>query len=174
MSHELLLNEEVYHRFIQKEVPEARRFVWIATADVKDLHVASGKRFVPFVQVLARLVREGVEVRLIHAKEPGPRFRKDFDQYPEFVESDLFEQVLCPRMHMKVMIIDGVVAMVGSANLTGAGMGAKSPRRRNFEAGYLTREASEIGQLMEFYDRFWIGDYCVPCQRRDVCPGPLA
>ncbi|MEZ5430209.1 MAG: hypothetical protein R3F31_03335 [Verrucomicrobiales bacterium] len=47
MSHELLLNEEVYHRFIQKEVPEARRFVWIATADVKDLHVASGKRFVP-------------------------------------------------------------------------------------------------------------------------------
>ncbi|MEZ5430208.1 MAG: phospholipase D-like domain-containing protein [Verrucomicrobiales bacterium] len=63
---------------------------------------------------------------MIHAKEPGPRFRKDFDQYPEFVESDLFEQVLCPRMHMKVMIIDGVVAMVGSANLTGAGMGAKA------------------------------------------------
>lgn len=173
-SRELLLNEEIYHRFVQAEIPEARRFIWIATADLKDLHVKSGRRFVPFLQVLAGRVREGVEVRLIHAKEPGPRFRADFDRYPEFVESDLFEQVLCPRMHMKVVVIDGKVAFVGSANLTGAGMGAKGKNRRNFEAGYLTREGGEIRALMDFYDRFWIGDYCGTCERRDVCPGPLA
>ena len=119
---ELILNEAHYTRLIREEIPEAKRFLWIATADLKDLHVAGpGKRFVPFVSVLATLVRAGVEVRLVHAKEPGPRFRADFDRYPELIESENFERVLCPRMHAKVVIVDGVLAYLGSANLTAAG-----------------------------------------------------
>ena len=31
---------------------------------------------------IAGLLNRGVEVRLIHAKEPGPAFREDFDRYP--------------------------------------------------------------------------------------------
>ncbi|HET6408863.1 MAG TPA: hypothetical protein VFG14_13340, partial [Chthoniobacteraceae bacterium] len=96
---ELILNEEIYTRVIGDLVPQARRFLWIVTADIKDLHVPRGKRAVPFLQVLAELVEEGVAVRLIHAKEPGPRFREDFDRFPVLVESDLFERVLCPRVH---------------------------------------------------------------------------
>ena len=37
------------------------------------------------------------EVRLIHAKEPGPAFREDFDKYT--VLYDRLEQVRCPRVH---------------------------------------------------------------------------
>jgi phosphatidylserine/phosphatidylglycerophosphate/cardiolipin synthase-like enzyme len=48
------------------------------------------------------------------------------------------ERILCPRVHLKSLIIDGRFAYVGSANLTGAGMGAKSDRRRNFESGIIT------------------------------------
>ena len=128
----------------------------------------------PFVGVLAKLVGEGAEVRLIHAKEPGPRFRRDFDRHPELLESDLFERVLCPRMHMKVLIGDGAWAYVGSANLTGAGIGAKGADRRNFEAGFVTEDAETIGELMEFFDSFWVGTYCERCQRRDQCPEPIA
>ena len=172
--HELALNEDVYERFVRSEIPSAERFLWIATADLKDLHVEGSRgRFIPFVSVLADLVRKGVEVRLVHAKEPGPRFRKDFDAYPELYESERFEQVLCPRMHMKCVIIDGKLAYVGSANLTGAGIGAKSPTRRNFEAGFITDEAESIGPLMEFYDALWLGEHCGKCQRRDVCPDPI-
>lgn len=36
----------------------------------------------PFLGVLSDLRGKGVEVRLIHAKEPGPNFREDFDRYP--------------------------------------------------------------------------------------------
>ena len=32
---------------------------------------------VPFLKVLATLIGRGVEIRLIHAKEPGPNFCKD-------------------------------------------------------------------------------------------------
>ena len=60
-------------------------------------------------------------------------------------------------MHMKVVIVDGRFAYVGSANLTGAGLGAKSPTRRNFEAGYTTTHVDEIDRLMEFVDALYLG-----------------
>jgi phosphatidylserine/phosphatidylglycerophosphate/cardiolipin synthase-like enzyme len=170
---ELILNRAHYDRVIAGEVPLAREFVWIATADIKDLHVVRGRRAVPFLAVLASLVNEGVAIRLVHAKEPGPRFREDFDRFPELLRDDLFERVLCPRMHMKAIIIDARLAYIGSANLTGAGIGAKSDRRRNFEAGILTDDPALVQPLMEEFDTLWRGDYCTKCGRRDICPDPI-
>ena len=54
--------------------------LWIGTADIKDLYVEAGKEKKPFLALLAQLIREGVEVRLIHVKEPGPAFPVDFDK----------------------------------------------------------------------------------------------
>ncbi len=171
---ELILNEAHYETLLKEVVPAARKFVWIATADLKDLHVAGPRgKFRPFLGVLADLVESGVEVRLIHAKEPGPRFREDFDRFPVLIESDRFERVLCPRMHAKIVIVDGEAAYVGSANLTGAGIGAKSSLRRNFEAGVLTRDPDTVGELMSYLDTLWIGEHCPKCGRRDVCPDPI-
>lgn len=173
--HDLLLNEEIYQRVILETVPTAQKFLWIATADIKDLHVDAGrKRFKPFVAVLADMVANGIAVRLIHAKEPGPRFRKDFDKHPDLLTSDLFERILCPRMHTKAIIVDGKIAYLGSANLTGAGIGAKSPQRRNFEAGILTDDPAIITPLMDQLDNLYLGEFCLKCQRRDVCPDPIA
>jgi phosphatidylserine/phosphatidylglycerophosphate/cardiolipin synthase-like enzyme len=171
---ELILNRAHYDRVVADVVPQAREFVWIATADIKDLHVAQGRRFVPFLGVLAGLIRDGVAIRLVHAKEPGPRFREDFDRFPELLDADLFERVLCPRMHMKAVIVDARIAYVGSANLTGAGIGAKSDGRRNFEAGVLTDDTALVEPLMEEFDTLWRGDHCLKCGRRDVCPDPIA
>jgi phosphatidylserine/phosphatidylglycerophosphate/cardiolipin synthase-like enzyme len=171
---ELILNRDHYTRLIAEVVPETEEFLWIATADLKDLHVAKGKRFVPFLSVLAELVRRGVYVRLMHSKEPGPRFRKDFDEYPELLHPELFERALCPRLHTKAVIIDGRIAYLGSANMTGAGIGAKNDQRRNFEAGILTDETSLLVPLMEELDALWMGEHCAGCQRRDFCPDPIA
>lgn len=169
----LVINQDTYTAVLQEIVPAAQKLLWLVTADLKDLHVGRGKKFIPFLQVLAEKVREGVEVRLIHAKEPGPRFRADFDRFPELIESDLFSRILCPRMHMKCIIADGRIAYIGSANLTGAGLGAKSDHRRNFEAGIVTEDRETITQMMTFLDTFYLGDHCLKCQRRDVCPDPV-
>lgn len=136
----LVLNEAIHTEVILGRVQQAEKFVWIVTADIKDMHVKMGRKFVPFLRVLNDLVSKGVAIRLIHAKEPGPRFRKDFDLYPELRDSELFERILCPRTHTKAIVVDGEFLFVGSANLTGAGMGGRSKDKRNFEAGMITDE----------------------------------
>ena len=93
-------------------------------ADIKDMYVdAGGREMVPFLEVLDGMVKRGIEVRLIHAKAPGPNWRNDFDRYPTLWTA--MERMLCPRVHFKCIIIDGRKGYFGSANLTGAGMGAK-------------------------------------------------
>lgn len=147
---------------------QAKHSLWIGTADIKDLYVVKGKDEKPFLGILSELIEKGVEVRLIHAKEPGPNFRKDFDRYPSLAK--MLERVLCPRVHFKIIVIDQKICYVGSANLTGAGIGMKSPYRRNFEAGILTNEADLIDDAIEEFDKVWRGSECKKCQRRKLCP----
>lgn len=151
---------------------KAKDTLWIGTADIKDLYVVQGKAEKPFLGVLSDLIGKGVEVRLIHAKEPGPNFREDFDRYPRLVR--MLERVMCPRVHFKLIIIDQAICYVGSANLTGAGMGMKSATRRNFEAGILTDEPSIVDAAIEEFDKVWRGSECKKCQRRDICTDPIA
>ena len=73
---------------------KAKHSLWIGTADIKDLYVQQGKSEKPFLGVLAELISRGVEVRLIHAKEPGPNFRNDFDRYPRLAK--MLERVMFP------------------------------------------------------------------------------
>jgi len=171
--HKLLLNRDIYLELILEQIPQAKQFIWIITADIKDMHVESGRRFVPFLECLAEMVGRGVAVRLIHAKEPGPRFREDFDQYDELVNNELFERILCPRVHTKAIIIDARVAFIGSPNLTGAGMGSKHEDKRNFEAGFLFDEPGPIRELVNWVDQLYLGEHCHSCKRRDYCPDPI-
>lgn len=170
---EMILNEAIYKRIVEEEIPMAEKFLWIVTADIKDMHVVRGKRSVPFLAVLADLVENGVAVRLIHAKEPGPMFRKDFDRYPVLIESDLFERILCPRVHTKAIVIDGKKVFLTSANLTGAGLGAKHADKRNFEAGILSDEKKHIAPIMEWIDELYLGEFCGRCRLKAICPDPL-
>lgn len=141
--------------------------LWIGTADLKDLYVKDGKDVVPFLSVLDKLLKRGVEVRLLHAKEPGENFRADFDKFPELWSH--LERKLCPRVHFKIMIFDCSVAYIGSANLTGAGMGMKGDGNRNFEAGILTDEPSLVDAAANHINSVWLGNHCAKCKRKDFC-----
>ncbi|MCD6392201.1 MAG: phospholipase D family protein [Planctomycetes bacterium] len=117
--------------------------------------------------MLADLVKRKVSIRLIHAKEPGTAFRRDFDKYPVLIKGT--ERILCPRIHFKSVVIDGRFAYTGSANLTGAGMGAKSENRRNFETGIITTDSALIEPIMTQFDNLWMGKHCGACQRKKYC-----
>ena len=164
-------NSDHYKKVLSR-VQSVKHLLWIGTADIKDLYVEIGKEKKPFLALIAMLIRRGVEVRLIHAKEPGPNFREDFDKYP--VLFDRLERVLCPRVHFKMLVFDGKDVYVGSANLTGAGIGMKGADKRNFEAGILTDEPEIVEQSMNQFDEVWMGKHCRTCKRREYCADPIA
>ena len=167
-----LSNRDIYESVICGIVPQAKERLWIATADIKDMYVDTGGRdMVPFLEVLDGMVKRGIEVRLIHAKDPGPNWRDDFDRYPTLWTA--MERMLCPRVHFKCIIVDGVKAYFGSANLTGAGMGAKSVKKRNFENGVLTDVPVLVEPLAEQFDSVWRGEFCRNCGRREHCADPV-
>lgn len=166
--------------------------LWIGTADLKDLYIGtqaaslrqnsgmqaaslrkesaslrSSQKVEPFLAVLDRLLRRGVDIRLLHAKEPGDNFREDFDRYPGLWTR--LERRLCPRVHFKIMIFDCAVAYIGSANLTGAGIGMKGEGNRNFEAGILTDEPALVDAAADHLDSVWQGLHCRSCKRKDFC-----
>ncbi len=170
MSTKFITNRQHYEEVIL-QVAKARKFVWIGTADIKDLHVKHKGNVVSFLSVLNELIKRNVEIRLLHAKEPGINFRKSFDKYPRLW--DIMERQLCPRIHFKHIIIDGKFAYTGSANLTGAGLGMKSENRRNFEAGIITTNPDLVDDIMKQFDEVWIGKFCKTCGRRDFCGDPI-
>ena len=189
------ISDSAHYKEVLSRVLHVKESLWIGTADIKDLYIEDGKTnnvsskrgqkelvlsaerekgratLKPFLEVLAKLIKKGVAVRLIHAKEPGPNFREDFDRFP--ILYDGLERVLCPRVHFKMMIFDGKVAYIGSANLTGAGIGMKADGTRNIEAGILTDEPEIVALAMDQFDEVWIGKHCKNCKRKDFCPDPI-
>ena len=160
-----------HYKEVLSRVLNVKHTLWIGTADIKDLYIEIGNEKKPFLALIAQLIRKGVEVRLIHAKEPGQNFREDFDKYPTLY--DRLERVLCPRVHFKILVFDCKEVYVGSANLTGAGIGMKAETTRNFEAGILTDDPTIVEQAMNQFDEVWMGKHCKKCKRRDFCADPI-
>lgn len=160
-----------HYNLVLSRVAAVKQTLWIGTADIKDLHVKCGNDTIPFLGMLAQLIRKRVEVRLIHAKEPGPNFREDFDRYPVLATG--LERVLCPRVHFKMLVFDCQTVYIGSANLTGAGIGMKGSTTRNFEAGILTDDPNIVGAAISQFDDVWIGSHCQSCNRRKFCGDPI-
>jgi len=165
---EFITDRQIYKKVIQDLVPTAQSFVWIGTADMKDMYVDKRGESVPFLEILSDLVTKRIAVRLLYAKEPGPIFRADFDRYENLFDG--LERMRCPRVHFKMIIVDGHTAFVGSANLTGAGMGAKSNFKRNFESGFILSDDKQLlSQIMNQFDGVWRGEHCSMCQRKEFC-----
>jgi hypothetical protein len=159
-------NEEHYSKVLSL-VKEVKRTLWIGTADIKDLYVKQGMTVVPFLGMLSSLITRSVEIRLIHAKEPGPNFRNDFDKYP--LLASRLERILCPRVHFKLFVFDMQTAYIGSANLTGAGIGMKGEFTRNFESGILTNDPTLVQAAANQFDSVWMGSFCLKCKRKEFC-----
>lgn len=161
------IKNEQHYDLLVEAIRQVRRTLWIGTADLKDLYIKEGKEAVPLLKLLERKVKEGIEIRLIHAKEPGKNYRDDFDKYPLLWSR--MERVLCPRVHFKILIFDLELAYIGSANLTGAAFGMKGKDNRNFEAGILTSETDLVSEAVEQFDGMWMGTPCKTCKRKRFC-----
>ena len=167
----LVIDGAHFHRIVREGILKAKVSLDIATADFKAMLVpeAGTRRARSIVQVMRNLASRGVEIRLLHAGTPSSAALRELKKA---LPKNLIIR-RCPRIHFKAVVIDSKWMYVGSANLTGAGLGAKGEGKRNFEMGVSTESASMIDTVGEQFNRLWEGRGCVGCKRKDVCPVPL-
>ena len=171
-----------HYETVIEAVLAARTSVWVATANLKELMIEdhrarpgvrrtarSRKSYRSVLAALAEL--RGVELRILHAEQPSRPFRAELARQRGLARR--LERRVCPRVHMKAVIVDGALLYLGSANWTGAGLGARGSGRRNFELGVLTDDGPLLDQIQAMYERIWSGGECKRCKLRDLCPGPL-
>lgn len=171
----MLQDRDIYDKFTRTHLVQARRFVWIATANIKSTGLLFQGRFVSFVDLMAILVNKGVSIRVIHSELPSAPFRARYEQLDAKGRLSAGVEFLhCIRMHAKIFIVDGSIALVGSPNLTGAGIGAKGDVNRNFEIGFLFQGQEETEPFVNYFDNVWMGAACTKCGRRELCPAPAA
>jgi phosphatidylserine/phosphatidylglycerophosphate/cardiolipin synthase-like enzyme len=169
---ELLQGRELYREVVLGKLAHARESVWIATANVKAMFVEQGGKFAPVLELFDTLAARGVALRLLHAELPSRPFRAAFDAHERLVRGGL-ELKVCPRVHFKAVVVDGAWAYLGSANLTGAGLGAKGADTRNFEMGFVTEDFDVIDRVTALYEAVWSGAECRGCRLREICPDPI-
>jgi phosphatidylserine/phosphatidylglycerophosphate/cardiolipin synthase-like enzyme len=182
---ELVVDGEHLARVVVNGMLKAQVSLAVATADFKAMLVpggdagrargnGSGRRgrragAISIVEHFRRLAEAGVEIRVLHAGVPsGPALRELRRALPERIRIRR-----CPRLHAKAVIVDCAAMYLGSANITGAGLGAKAASRRNFELGIWARSHSLIDPVLESFNAIWEGRHCDTCGRRNICPVPL-
>ena len=173
MALELVGGRGHYERVV-RAVMEARRSVWIATANLKELMVedtraAPGRRRTT-AHGGAAGARSTGRSWTCSTSSPGAasscasctRARRRGRSAPRSASKPRLARGAlalraCPRVHFKIVVVDGAFVYVGSANWTGAGLGAKGTGRRNFELGFAGRDDGLLDRAQELYDRVWRG-----------------
>lgn len=179
-----LVSGRGHYETVVRAVMGASRSVWIATSNLKELMVEDGRArpgrartataasYRSVISVFDELAKKGVELRILHAAPPSRPFREEFDRHPRLYRGGL-ELRACPRLHFKAVVVDGALLYLGSANWTGAGLGAKGVGRRNFELGLVTDDHALLDEVQGLYDGLWRGALCAGCRLRDMCEAPL-
>lgn len=171
LNAELLSGADLYRRVVLERMAAARESVLIATANVKAMLVELDGEFKPIAELFAKLAARGVVVRVLHAELPSRPFRAAFDRRKALARSMSLK--ICPRVHFKAVLVDGAWVYLGSANLTGAGLGAKHPDGRNFELGFVTEDFDTIDRVSSLFEAVWSGAECAACRHFDSCPDPI-
>ena len=180
VSLKLIRDRAHYDEVIDSGIRNARVSVWISTANLKDVHVeapigtrarARG-RYMSILELFEDLSRRGVEVRILHAGEPSRAFQASLTKRGGEKRVGV-ELRRCVRVHMKMIAVDGSLLYLGSANFTGAGLGAKGDERRNFETGIVTDDDVLLDEMQGTFEEIWSGKHCASCRVRTECPLPI-
>jgi phosphatidylserine/phosphatidylglycerophosphate/cardiolipin synthase-like enzyme len=167
----LLAGPELYREVILRRLAQARESVWISTANVKEMYVEQAGGYRSILELFGELGARGVALRILHAELPSRPFRAAFERQRALWQR--LELKICPRVHFKAVLVDGAWIYLGSANLTGAGLGAKHEHKRNFELGFITEDVEIIDRVSALYEAIWTGAECAACRLREVCPDPI-
>lgn len=151
------IEDEEHTTQVFRRMTEVKHSLKIATANLKNFNVLvdgdNGTKKIRLCDFFMSLVKRGVNVQIVCMK-PLVFFLYAREHCPQLLENPLFELQLNEQNHMKIFIFDDECAYFGSANITGAAIGKRSVKKRNYEVGVLV-----WGEMMEkpfeHFERAW-------------------
>lgn len=163
---------------ISNGLVKARESVIIGTYNLQDIRIQLGNRSTSLSEVLIHLLKKGVKILICLAS---------FMRKSRFIQTMSMNRLarekmairFCRRMHFKTIIVDLEYAYVGTANISGAGVGLKSQERRNFELGFVTHDSELIADVASTFMEIFNGKFCPKCyffknyRHQDPCKGIL-
>lgn len=164
---EFLTDGALYRRVMREEIPAARKSLFIASALVKQTRLEAAGGIVPFCELARDLVERGTRVAFLVSGCPSRPFMETLRAFPAVVSKATWR--ICPRNHMKIVLIDEKRLYVGSANLTGAGLGMKGASKRNFELGFLTGDRALVRRVLEMTGAIMERKPCAKCGVKKLC-----
>ena len=172
ISLEYLENEELFERVVCDGLMKADTSLLIATANVKATTTPTGRggKYVALPRTFKKLCSRGVDIKLLHSSAPSRPFARELNRC-RLLDSPTFAMRLCPRVHFKAIVVDSRSVYLGSANLTGSGLGARAAERRNFEVGVVSDDKRLIERVESLFMAVWNGAMCSGCAGPGGCTG---
>ena len=132
--------DEEHFTQVFKRMTEVKSSLKIATANLKNFNVSIESDGIDetlrLCDFFLSLVERGVHVQVVCMK-PFGFYNYTKEKCPQLLENPLFELRYNGHNHMKTFVFDDEYAYIGSANITGAAIGKRAKRKRNYEAGLL-------------------------------------
>ena len=127
----------------------------LTCANLKNFNVylADGEP-IKFSEFLLSLLRRGVQIQIV-CMDPFPFYRYVSENLPELFNEPGLELRQNDHVHMKIFIFDDKCAYIGSANLTGAAIGRRNNKQRNYEAGVLVQKNDIFESAVEHFKIVW-------------------
>ena len=150
-----IADDEHYTEVIRR-MTEVKHDLKIATANLKNnVQIESEDGVDPFrpCDFFLSLVKRGVHVQIVCMKPFGFYWYAK-EKCPELLEHPLFELRYNRHNHMKIFFFDDEIAYIGSANITGAAIGKRKRKSRNYEAGVLLK-GPMMQEPMRHFEKSW-------------------
>lgn len=150
-----IADDEHYTEVIRR-MTEVKHDLKIATANLKNNVQIESEDEVDSLRpcdFFLSLVERGVHVQIVCMK-PFSFYWYAKEKCPELLEHPLFELRYNWHNHMKIFFFDNEIAYLGSANITGAAIGKRKIKTRNYEAGVLLK-GPMMQVPMRHFEKSW-------------------
>jgi len=152
---------ELFDKVIARGLMQAKGSLIIGTYNLQDIRIAVNESYktVSLSDVVVSLLKRNVQILMVLAAFMlKSRFIQTLQEKCRNHENLRIR--FCRRMHLKAVIVDLKYAYIGSANLSGAGVGLKSLQKRNFELGFITRDTELIADVASMFMEIFTGKFC--------------
>jgi len=167
------LTGEAMHEALFDDLRKAKSDIVVATADLKLAQTGPNEHIIDVFEAMPK-----IDIRILCSRTTTP-FRKTLAE-SRLLDRTTFQIRQCERNHSKAFMIDGRTVYVGSANLTGKGVGPMASEHSRNNEIMIRMDGSRAVSLIRFvldasFEPFWSGKDCDRCRRRkrELCPGLL-